>query len=47
MQLTITGGIYGEQEKFDIPLHELTSGNDSLSSHIQKFNYPCTIFKSK
>jgi hypothetical protein len=40
MQLTITGGIYGEQEKFDIPLYELISGTDSLSAHIQKFTYP-------
>jgi hypothetical protein len=40
MQLTMTGGLYGEQEKFDIPLYELISGTDSLSSHIQKFTYP-------
>ena len=40
MQLTILGGMYGERKKLDIPLYELTSGNDSLSAHIQKFNFP-------
>jgi hypothetical protein len=40
VQLTITGGIYGEQEKFTIPLNDLISGTDSFSSHIQKFTFP-------
>jgi hypothetical protein len=40
IRLTITGGVNGEQEILDIPLNELTSGNDSLSSYIRKFDYP-------
>ena len=40
IRLTITGGSYGQKEILDIPLNELISGNDSLSSCIQKFDYP-------
>ena len=39
IQLTITGGA-GEQENLTVPLNELTSGHYSLSSYIQKLDYP-------
>ena len=39
IRLTIKGG-NEEPAQFDIPLNELTSGNDSLSSYIQKLDFP-------